>query len=233
MSLLDKVVLITGGTRGIGKTTAKWLAREGAAVCVTSRHAEPARPTEPLRAGDIRVARLDVTDEASVMSLFAWLKDTAGKLDVLVNNAGVGIFKPIEDTTLQEWREVMDINVAGLFLCSREAFTLMKKQGGGRIINLSSISGYLPLSENGVYGASKYAVRGFSQICNEEWKSYGVHVTAVSAGAVCTEITDSRTFHPQDMLKPEDIAAVIVDIAKKPPGVRIDEIRILPPKGVL
>lgn len=233
MKLEGKLVLITGGTRGIGKTTAEWLAREGAAVCVTSRTATPMLPTSPLTPGEIATASLDVTEEKSVVSLFSWLEEKHGRLDILVNNAGVGIFKPVVETTLSEWETVLSTNLTGLFLCSREAYKLMKQHGGGRIINLSSISGYLPLAENGAYGSSKFGVRGFSQICNEEWKHDRVLVTTVSAGAVCTEITDSRLFDPADMLQPADIAEAILDIATKPLSLRVDEIRILPPKGVL
>lgn len=232
-SLTGKTVLITGGTRGIGKTTAEWLAKEGAAVFVTSRTAAPALPAAPPQSGEIATAMLDVTDEAGILRLFHWLDEQELRLDMLVNNAGVGIFKPLAETTLAEWDTVITTNLTGLFLCSREAYKLMKKQGGGRIINLSSISGYMPLAANGAYGSSKHAVRGLSQICNEEWKQDRVFVTAISAGAVATEITDHRLFDPADMLKPEDIAQTIVELAKKPLSVRIDEIRILPPKGVL
>ncbi|WP_235827954.1 SDR family oxidoreductase [Brevibacillus migulae] len=228
-----KLVLITGGTRGIGKITAEWLAREGAAVCVTSRHASPDLPAAPLQTGTISTAKLDVTDEDSIFRLFAWLEEQHGQLDVLVNNAGIGIFKPLADTTREEWEAVIATNLTGLFLCSREAYRLMKRKGGGRIINLSSITGYMPIPHNGAYGSSKHAVRGLSQICNEEWKEDRVFVTTVSAGAVATEITDDRMFDPADMLKPEEIAEAILHIASKPLTMRVDEIRILPPKGVL
>ncbi|HZG16726.1 MAG TPA: SDR family oxidoreductase [Candidatus Bathyarchaeia archaeon] len=233
MSMIGKLVLITGGTRGIGKTTAEWLAREGAAVCVTSRQTSPALPAAPLQSGTISTAMLDVTDEDSILRLFRWFQEQHGQLDVLINNAGIGVFKPLADTTREEWETVMATNLTGLFLCSREAYRLMKRNGGGRIINLSSITGYMPIPHNGAYGSSKHAVRGFSQICNEEWKQDRVFVTTVSAGAVRTEITDNRLFDPADMLQPEDIADAILNIASKPLSMRVDEIRILPPKGVL
>ncbi|MGZ4164416.1 MAG: SDR family oxidoreductase, partial [Tumebacillaceae bacterium] len=157
-----------------------------------------------------------------------------GRLDVLVNNAGVGVFKPVVETTLAEWQAIMDTNLTGLFLCSKEAFKIMKPQGGGRIINIASVSGYIPIVENGAYGASKYAVRGFSDILNEEGKLHNIRVSTVSPGAVYTDMTVNRDFfNPADMLKPEDVAETILDIARRPLHVRIDEVKILPPKGVL
>lgn len=233
LSMTDKVVLITGGARGLGRYMADAMAREGAAVIVTSRQAQQEAPLEP-RFGEVQEAYLEITDEASVTSLFAKIDAAFQRLDVLVNNAGIGVFKPVADTTLDEWNRIFATNVTGLFLCSREAFTRMKAQGGGRIINIASVSGYIPIEENGVYGASKYAVRGFSKILNEEGKHHNVRVSIVSPGAVYTDIWEGREgFSPADMLQPEDVADTVLDIARRPLHVRIDEVKILPPKGVL
>ncbi|MGZ4107639.1 MAG: SDR family oxidoreductase [Tumebacillaceae bacterium] len=233
-SMQGKVVLITGGTRGLGKTMAEYLAREGAAVWVTSRQASAPSAEQKAAFGEVREVLLDVTREDSVQALFQAVLATYGRLDVLVNNAGVGVFKPIVETTLAEWQAIMDTNLTGLFLCSKEAFKIMKPQGGGRIINIASVSGYIPIVENGAYGASKYAVRGFSDILNEEGKLHNIRVSTVSPGAVYTDMTVDRDFfNPADMLKPEDVAETILDIARRPLHVRIDEVKILPPKGVL
>ncbi|HEU4963696.1 MAG TPA: SDR family oxidoreductase [Bacilli bacterium] len=232
-SLLNKVVLITGGARGLGRYMADAMAREGAAVIVTSRQASPDAALEP-RFGTVQEAFLEITEEASVHALFSKIDAAFSRLDVLVNNAGIGVFKPVVDTTLDEWNEIFATNVTGLFLCSKAAFSRMKTQGGGRIINIASVSGYIPIVENGVYGASKYAVRGFSQILNEEGKHDNIRVSIVSPGAVYTDIWDGRDgFLPADMLQPEDVAETVLDIARRPLHVRIDEVKILPPKGVL
>jgi 3-oxoacyl-[acyl-carrier protein] reductase len=233
-SMAGKTVLITGGARGLGKTMAETLAREGAAVWVTSRQAPP--PSKELAApfGEVREVHLEVSSEASVQELFTAMDEAYGRIDVLVNNAGVGVFKPVVDTTLDEWNEILSTNLTGLFLCSKEAFRRMKAQGGGRIINIASVSGFIPIVENGAYGASKYAVRGFSKILNEEGKHDNIRVSIISPGAVWTEIWDGREgFNPGDMLQPEDIAETVLDIAHRPLHVRIDEVKILPPKGVL
>ncbi|MCL6454358.1 MAG: SDR family oxidoreductase [Alicyclobacillus sp.] len=240
MEMAGKRVVITGGRRGLGAAMARRLAEAGAVVVATSRQAEPETllcpPTDGdlERPGTVLTARLDVTDEASVERLFRELESRFPRIDVWVNNAGVGVFKPVAETTAAEWDLVMNTNVRGLFLCSRAAFVHMRARGGGRIINIASVAGYQPIPENGVYGASKYAVRGFSQILNEEGKDVGVRVSVVSPGAVYTDIWAGREgFDPADMLQPEDVAQTVLDIACRPLRVRIDEVKIVPPKGVL
>ncbi|RXT04549.1 SDR family oxidoreductase [Ammoniphilus sp. CFH 90114] len=232
--LYGKTVLITGGTRGLGKSISTLLAKEGASVLVTSRNAEPTLWKTPVKSGEIQDLHLDVTNEEEVKQVFEHLASVQGRLDILINNAGVGIFKSIEETTLTEWNEVIQTNLTGVFLCSREAFKTMKKQNGGRIINISSVAGYLPIPENGAYGSSKFGVRGLSAILNEEGKPYNIRVSIVSPGAIQTDMSKDRTsFCSEDMLQPEDVAETVLDISKRPLHVRIDEVKILPPKGIL
>ncbi|TQK74275.1 NADP-dependent 3-hydroxy acid dehydrogenase YdfG [Brevibacillus sp. AG162] len=233
MKLLNKVVVITGASRGLGLEMANVLAKEGAIVWATSRTAPHPNEIAHAEPGSVTNVQLDVTDEQSVHALFALVQRLYGRLDVLVNNAGVGVFKPVEQTSLEEWENVFRTNVTGLFLCSREGYKVMKAHGG-RIINISSVSGYIPIAENGVYGASKFAVQGFSQICNEEWKNDNVRVSTIFPGAVHTNMTEDRHFFdPSAMLVPKDVADTVLDIASRPLHVRIDEVKILPPKGVL
>ncbi|WP_235885671.1 SDR family oxidoreductase [Paenibacillus cymbidii] len=233
-SMEGKTVVITGGVRGLGRTMADYMAAEGAAVWVTSRTAPEPSAALAARPGEVKPVRLDVTDEASVLELFRQVDAAYGRLDVLVNNAGVGAFKPVVDTTLAEWEWMLRTNLTGAFLCSKEAFRRMKEQGGGRIIAIASVSGYIPIAENGAYGASKYGLRGFCDILNEEGKRHNVRVSVVSPGAVYTDIWEGREgFDPGDMLQPEDVAETVLDIARRPLHVRIDEVKLLPPKGVL
>jgi len=229
-----KVVLVTGGRRGLGKTIAETLAKEGASVWVTTRQAAQDFPREPVKPGEIGVIQLNVTDENHVRNVFQQISSLHKQIDVLINNAGIGVFKSVIETTLEEWNKVIQTNLTGVFLCSREAFHYMKEQGGGRIINLSSVAGYLPIPENGAYGTSKYAVRGFSEILNEEGKPWNIRVSIVSPGVVFTDMSKERPgFQREDMLMPKDVAETILDIAKRPLHVRIDEVKILPPKGIL
>jgi 3-oxoacyl-[acyl-carrier protein] reductase len=229
----QKVVLVTGGTRGLGQVIANKLASEGAIVWVGSRSAEITDKTTP-QPGEIKKVVLDVTNESSVKNAFAHIMKHHNRLDVLINNAGAAIFKPILEITVAEWKHVIDTNLTGMFLCSREAFGIMKLQEGGRIINIASISGYIPLENNGAYGASKYAVRGLSKILNEEGKGANIRVSVISPGAIRTGMAmDQTNFDPNDMLDPEAVAESVYDIARRPLNTHIDEIKILPPKGVL
>jgi 3-oxoacyl-[acyl-carrier protein] reductase len=234
--MLGKVVLITGGARaGLGKAIAKLLAGQGAAVIVTSRKTrKPAPPASAELFGEVTERALNVSDERSVKRLFAWLDSRFERIDVLVNNAGVGIFKPVTEISLADWREVIATNLDGVFLCSREAFKRMKARGGGRIINIGSVADYIPLANNAAYGASKSGVRGLSGILNEEGKEHAIRVTHLSLGATYTEIwKDRKGFAEKDMLTPNDVAETVLDLARKPLHVRVDELKLLPSKGII
>jgi NAD(P)-dependent dehydrogenase (short-subunit alcohol dehydrogenase family) len=233
--LHNKLVLVTGGTRGLGLAIANALAAQGARVITTSRRSNVRlHPSTQLKPGEIFVANLDVTKEKTVDQLFSWIDRAFKSLDVLINNAGVGVFKPTDQISSAEWHTTIDTNLTGSFLCAQAAFRLMKKQKSGRIINIGSICDHVALPDNIAYAASKYGLRGLTEVLNEDGKGFGIRATLVSPGAVYTEIWHGRKgFKRQDMLEPSDVAEAIVDIARKPARVRIDEIRIVPPKGIL
>lgn len=226
-----KVVLITGGCRGIGKAFATCLAEAGHTVFTTARSSASAQVSIQSKVHNLQ---LDVTKEADVLSVFASIKASFGRLDVLINNAGAGIFMPLVDTSLEDWNNVIQTNLTGAFLCSREAFRIMKDQRGGRIINIGSVADYIPLGNNGAYSASKCGLRGLSSVINEEGKAYGVYATHLSLGAVFSEIWESRPgFSPSDMLSSQDVARTILNIVSMSPSMRLDEMKLLPPKGIL
>lgn len=230
--LRGKTVLITGGARGIGQAIARLLAEHGAAVIATSRGAavEALKP----EFGKTVLTGLDVTSERSVADLFKRVDHACPRLDVLVNNAGIGIFKPLAETSLEEWNQTLNTNVTGVFLCSREAFLRMKRSGGGRILNIGSVADHHALAGNGAYGASKHGVRALTEILNEEGKAHAIRASLISPGAVRTEIWQGREgFDPSEMLAPQDVAESVLDIVRRPLHVRIDEVRIVPPKGIL
>ncbi len=229
----DQVVLVTGGGRGIGLAISSALAAAGARVLSTTRSLDQL-PTELPQAGQIASVPLHVQDEASVQRLFAWVDSKKTPLRALVNNAGIGVFKPLAKTTLQEFETVLQTNLVGSFLCMREAAKRMVPQKRGRIIQLGSISDHLLLPENAAYAASKFGVRALVGILNEELKQHGVFASLVSPGATLTEIWQGREgFNPDDMIPPEEVARTVVDILSRPAHVRIDEVRILPSRGVL
>ncbi|WPB73477.1 SDR family oxidoreductase [Archangium violaceum] len=223
MSVRNMIVI--GGTGEIGKAVIARLRAEGVrAVCASN---DVKQETADER-------RVDITDEASVASLFERAEKEVGPISVLINCAGVGVFTSIADTSVQDWRKTLEVNLTGAFICSREAFNRMKTRGGGRLIHIGSISDHLTLPMNGSYAASKHGVRALTGVLNEEGKPYSIRATLISLGAVYTSFWKTRPeFSPADMLSVEDVAQSIWEIAQKPLNVRVDEIRLLPPKGVL
>ncbi|QRO00389.1 SDR family oxidoreductase [Archangium violaceum] len=217
--------IVVGGTGDIGKAVTARLRAEGLRVVCASNDVRQETPDE---------MRVDVTDEASVISLFDRAEKQLGPLALLVNCAGFGAFTPLEEMSLHDWRKTLDVNLTGTFLCAREAFKRMKAHGGGRLIHIGSVSDHLALPMNGAYAASKHGVRGLTGVLNEEGKPYSIRATLISLGAVYTSFWRTRPeFSPADMLSVEEVAQSIWEIARKPLNVRVDEIRLLPPKGVL
>ncbi|NMO17242.1 SDR family oxidoreductase [Pyxidicoccus fallax] len=216
--------IVVGGTGNIGTAVTRRLRAEGLRVVCAS---------EDVTQESSESMRVDVTDEASVKSLFDRAA-AAGPLSLLVNCSGFGSFTPIEETSLQDWRKTLDVNLTGTFLCAREAFKRMKAHGGGRIIHIGSVSDHLTLPMNGSYAASKHGVRGLTGVLNEEGKAHAIRATLLSLGAVYTAFWKSRPeFSPADMLSVDDVAECIWEIARKPLHIRVDELRLVPPKGVL
>ena len=177
---------------------------------------------------------LDVSNPEQVRSLFSWIETHLGTIDVLINNAGVGHFLPLDETTFEQWQEMISTNLTGPFLCTQSAWPLLKNRGGGRIINMGSISGNIPLPNNGAYGASKFGLRGLSFIASVEGESVGIRVTLLSLGAVYSDIwTDRDGFSRDDMLPSSAVADAISYIVDAPLSHRIEELKLWPPKGVL
>lgn len=216
--------IVVGGTGSIGRAVTSRLRAEGLRVVCAS---------DDVLTESSDSMRVDVTDEASVRSLFD-RADASGPLSLLVNCSGFGSFTPIEETSLQDWRKTLDVNLTGTFLCAREAFKRMRAHGGGRLIHIGSVSDHLTLPMNGSYAASKHGVRGLTGVLNEEGKAHAIRATLLSLGAVYTDFWRSRPeFSPADMLSVEDVAECIWEIARKPLHIRVDELRLVPSKGVL
>ena len=183
MGQLDgKVAIVTGGGSGIGKGIAKAFADEGCSVVIAARNADrlDAAAAELSSAGATVIAiPTDVTSEDQVISLFAKTMDQFGKLDVLVNNSGAFDGGPVEELTMEQWQKVIDVNVTGPFLGSREAFKIMKKQGGGSMVNISSIAGIKAFPGVGIYGASKAALQELSQVMAMEAAPDNIRVNCI------------------------------------------------------
>jgi len=190
-----KVALITGAGTGIGKHTALALLREGYAVVLAGRRAEPLQTTVA-EAGEAATRALavptDVGDPASVRALFAKTVETFGRLDLLFNNAGMGA-PPVllEDLTYEQWKAVVDVNLTGSFLCTQEAFKIMKNQDprGGRIINNGSISAHAPRPNSAPYTATKHAITGLTKATALDGRKYDIACGQIDIGNAATDMT--------------------------------------------
>lgn len=232
--LEDKVALVTGGSRGLGAAIAAALASAGARVVATSRKGPAPDEAKAPKGGEVTALRLDVRDPESVQEAFAWLDDGLGGLDVAVINAGSGHFGPLHELSVDAWREMVDTNLTGAFLCLREALPRLAKRGGGRVIQIGSIADHRPLPNSAAYGATKAGLHMMGRVLAEEWKEQGVRVTHVAPGPIATDIWKGVPgFDLADMLKPEEVARTVLHVAATPLSIRLDEVKLYPPSGAL
>jgi NAD(P)-dependent dehydrogenase (short-subunit alcohol dehydrogenase family) len=192
-SYTNKIVLVTGGTSGIGKTTAIAFADAGAKVVLTGR-----REKEGLEVvaeikktgGTAAYIRTDVAKEADVVKAVDFVLSTHGRLDVAFNNAGVEIVGPLDQVTEEQYRRTFDINVWGVLNAMKHEVAAMLKSGGGSIVNVSSIAGHIGLAQASIYVATKHAVEGLTKAIAVEFAKQGIRVNAVAPGAIDTEMVD-------------------------------------------
>jgi NAD(P)-dependent dehydrogenase (short-subunit alcohol dehydrogenase family) len=190
-----KVAIVTGAGTGIGKQAALALLHEGYSVVLAGRRREPLDATvrESKSPGSrALVVSADVGDPASVKTLFAKTRETFGRLDLLFNNAGVGAPGiPLEDLTYEQWKSVVDINLTGAFLCTQEAFRIMKTQDprGGRIINNGSISAHAPRPNSAPYTATKHGMTGLTKATSLDGRKYDIACGQIDIGNAATEMT--------------------------------------------
>jgi NAD(P)-dependent dehydrogenase (short-subunit alcohol dehydrogenase family) len=227
--LRDRVVIITGASRGIGKASALAFAQEGARVALVSRSREELdKVLEEIKAlgGKGVVIRADITQEADVSGMVDSVATAFGKIDILVNNAGVVIYSPIISSKTEDWDTQINTNLKGTYLCSRFVLAKMLKEKQGHIINVSSVMGKHGQKLLGAYCASKFGVMGFSKVLAMETRPYNIRVSVICPGGVDTSIFDYAPYNVDRsrLLKPHQVADVILSIALAPPGQLIEEI---------
>jgi NAD(P)-dependent dehydrogenase (short-subunit alcohol dehydrogenase family) len=194
IAVMNKVALVTGAGSGIGRAVALALSRDGFSIVLAGRRLDPLQATaaELVAVGSHAVAvQADVVSESSVQALFARVRNEFGRLDLLFNNAGTntrGV--PLEELSLNEWKEVLDTNLTGAFLCTQQAVRLMKAQNprGGRIINNGSISAHTPRPNSAAYTASKHAVSGLTKSTALEGRAFGIACGQIDIGNAATAI---------------------------------------------
>jgi NAD(P)-dependent dehydrogenase (short-subunit alcohol dehydrogenase family) len=226
--LSGKVAVVTGGNRGIGRGIAEALAREGATVALTAR----ARGDAESAAAEIAAAAhgfaCDVRDEAQVAGLFRDVTRVCGGVDILVNNAGIGIFGAVADMRPEDWRAVIETNLHGVFYCCREAIPLMRRRGGGYILNLSSLAGRNAFPNGAAYNASKFGLNGFSEALMQEVRYDGIRVSYLMPGSVATEFGRGGAGKQEWALQPADVAEVVLDLLRSPQRALFSRVEMRP-----
>jgi len=221
--LSNKSALVTGGTKGIGRAIAESLIAAGANVTITARNEDEIKAAASQLKATGRVC--DVRDYNQVKSVFA---DLDG-LDILINNAGVGIFASVESMSVEDFHAVLETNVFGVFYCCHEAIPLMKKRGGGYIINISSLAGANPHAEMAAYNASKFGLNGFSEALMQEVRHDGIKVSYIMPGSVNTAFGGDEPSNEKSwQLQPSDIAQVVMDLLEYPDRTLPSRIEIRP-----
>jgi len=231
--LVDKVAVITGANQGIGKAIAQALADEGCRLAICARNAQKLNDAaEELRQSGARVLAqpTDVTDEVAIERFFDATMDRYGRVDILVNNAGSFDSGRIDELSLEAWNNVIGSCLTGAFLCSRRAFRIMKEQGGGRILNIGSISAQRPREENAPYAAAKFGVWGLTQAVAIDGRPFGITCCALHPGNVLVErrMETGLASDDEPMMSAQTIAQAALAMVTVPADVNFLEAIVLP-----
>ncbi len=240
--LEGKVAIVTGASAGIGEATAIALGFEGAKVVLAARRGDRLEALAQRIAdsgGEALPIITDITDENQVQNLVQKTNAEFGRIDILVNNAGVAFVGPIDGANTSDWRRMIDINVVGLLYATHAVLPILKAQGTGHIVNISSVAGRTAREDIAVYNATKWAVNGFSEALRKEVYKHNIRVTIIEPGLVNTEINQNvndpvvkkRSEERRQSVTPlesEDIAAAIVYAVTQPQRVNVNEILIRP-----
>ena len=242
--LAGKGVVVTGASSGIGAETARVLAAAGAGLVLAARRADRLEAlAAELRAGGTTVAVVptDLRREDDILRLFAETRTALGGVDVLVNNAGLGRRAPLSSAPTEAWREMLEVNVLGLCIATREAIQDMDARGvAGHVVHVSSMAGHrIPGVDGGVYAATKFAVRALTEALRQELRAREspIRVTEVSPGHVFTEFADvfsGRTGAQAEIgrrmkiLEPRDVAEAILWVVTRPPHVEVHDVLLRP-----
>ncbi len=235
MDIKNKIALVTGASKGIGRETALALAREGAHIAISARSEELLQEV----AGEIRAAGSkalvfpgDMSDEKTIAEFVEATIAEFGRLDILINNAGVGIFGPVAELSTEDWDTMFSLNMRGVFLMTRTCLPHLRAAGESVVVNVASLAGKNAFVGGGGYAATKHALLGFSRCLMLEERQHGLRVLAICPGSVNTPFNIDRS--PADdprrrrIIQPEDVAATILHMIRMPQHTMISEIDMRP-----
>jgi 3-oxoacyl-[acyl-carrier protein] reductase len=231
LTLEGKVAVVTGGTRGIGLEIARSLAQAGAAVAVCGRSQSGVdRAVKELAdtGGRVLGYAADVSNADAVARFFQAVVQDLQKVDILINNAGLAVFRPTAELSVQDWHTVVDTNLSGVFYCCHEALPLMRKQGAGWIINISSLAGKNPFAGGAAYNASKFGLNGFSEAMMLDHRNENIRVSYIMPGSVDTEFSPRKPAGASWKIAPQDIAEIVMSILSLPERTLVSRVEVRP-----
>lgn len=231
-SLAGQVSVVTGAGRGIGAAIALKLAEMGAIAVLCGRRRAPLEATAAAissAGGKAEVRECDVTDLRSVEAVAAQVERAFGRVDILINNAGVGAFSmPLHEMPPDSWEQVINTNLRGVYYCIRAFAPFMIRARQGHIINVSSLAGKNPLPNGAAYAASKWGLNGLSYSVAEELRAYNIRVAVICPGSVDTELSPHSGKDPKKLLQPEDVAHVVAMLVTQAPQSFASEVLLRP-----
>ncbi|HEY0023955.1 MAG TPA: SDR family oxidoreductase [Longimicrobium sp.] len=232
--ILDgKTAVVTGGSKGIGYSIGEYLARAGANVVISARNADEVKAAAErlngLGAGTVIGVQADVRSYEDVQRMITAAAELADGLDILINNAGVGGFAPVDQISVDLWHRIIETNLNGVFYCCREAVPHMRKRGAGWIINIGSLAGKNPFAGGAAYNASKFAIVGFSEAMMLDVREDNIRTSYIMPGSVATYFND-HTPNEADAWKiqPEDIAQIVMDLLAMNPRTLPSRVEVRP-----
>lgn len=222
-----KVALVTGASEGIGKEIARQLVAQGVRVGMLARSRDRLEAAAAESGEGALALPGDVTRLADLEQAVARLEERFGGLDYLVNNAGVGVFKPVHELSPEEWQRVLETNLTGPFLATRAAVPAMQRRGGGHIVNIGSLAGKNAFAGGSAYNASKFGLIGFSEAAMQDLRYLGIRVSTVLPGSVNTAFGGNRA-EAEWKIQPEDVAEAVLYVLQSNPRVMPGQLELRP-----
>jgi 3-oxoacyl-[acyl-carrier protein] reductase len=233
-SLRGKVALVTGGSRGIGLAIARALVADGVQVVITgqnAKHLSAARPSiEAAGPGSVEALQADVRRADQIQRAVDGAVARFGGLDILINNAGVGVFTDVGAMTPEQWSDVIDTNLTGVFNACHAALPALRARGGGFIINISSLAGKNPFAKGAAYCASKAGLNAFSEALMQEVRYDNIRVSYVMPGSVATEFAGHEVSGTEWKIAPDEVAEVVVNLLRHDPRSLPSRVELRPSK---